>query len=95
MNTAIDLFLLADMEAKRKKRQIELIANYLMQVLHIPDGKHVILFFGTGEEKDNRQALVTWVEKHIDEVDPDEAEQRLKLLANKAVQTIQEQQWID
>jgi 16S rRNA U1498 N3-methylase RsmE len=92
---AINQFLITDMEARRKKHQIQLIVSYLMQVLRIPDGNHLVLFFGSGQERDNRQALMSWVEIHIDEFDPSETEKRLRSLANKVVQTIQEQQWND
>ena len=95
MNTTIDLFLIADKAAREEKRQIELIASYLMQILQIQNSDHLVLFFGTGQEKNNYQALISWVEKHMDDIDSDKAEVRLKHLANKAIQTIQEQVWSD
>lgn len=65
------------------KQQIALIASHLMQALHIPQGSHLVRFFGSGQEQNNRQALIRWIEIHIDEIDPDETETRLKHLAKK------------
>jgi len=76
-----------------KQRQLRLIVSYLMQALRIPDGDHLVLIFGTGQERNNRQALMHWVEQHLDDIDPDEAEHRLRALANNAVQTMQDEQW--
>jgi len=93
MNRAMIQLLHGEVEIRKRRRQIRLIVSYLMQVLRIQDGDHLVLIFGTGHERDNHQALMYRVEQHLDEFDPDEAELRLKLLANSAVQTIQEHRW--
>jgi len=77
----------------RSEQQLRLIVSYLMQALRIPDGDHLVLTFGTGRERNNRQALMYWVAQHLDEIDPDETEERLKKLAGSVVQTMEDQQW--
>ena len=77
----------------RSEQQLRLIVSYLMQALGIPDGDHLVLTFGTGRERNNRQALMYWVAQHLDEIDPDETEERLKKLAGSVVQTMEDQQW--
>lgn len=70
--------------SRRRNRQIKLIVAYLMQSLRIPEDKHLVTYFGNGRERDNREALTNWVEKHLNEINPDEARQRLKQLARKS-----------
>jgi len=70
-------------ETGNRHRQMCLIVSYLMQVIHIPDGNHLIQAFSSGHESTNREALVHWVEKHLDEIDPDDAECRLRKLAGQ------------
>jgi len=82
MNTAVD-----QMKSLQRKNQVQLIASYLMRALRIPNGNHLVLFFGTGNEQNNRQALVHWIEMHLDEIDPDDAEERLKYLASQVTNT--------
>ena len=77
----------------RSEQQLRMIVSYLMQALRIPDGDHLVLTFGTGRERNNRQALMYWVAQHLDEIDPDETEERLKKLAGSVVQTMEDQQW--
>lgn len=95
MNEPMTQFLADEVETRNRQRQIRLIVSYLMQALRIPDGDHLVLIFGTGHERNNRQALMTWVEKHLDEIDPDETEQRLRKLADKACRSFEERQWND
>jgi len=96
MNTVADpIPAVATKSLRQQKNQIQLIASYLMQALHIPDGDHLVRFLGTGKEKSNRQALVHWIEAHLDEINPDDAEKRLKHLArnmasDREVQTCNE-----
>lgn len=85
----------SDNVSHSEQRQLRLIVSYLMQVLRIPDGDHLVLTFGSGNERNNRQALMYWVAQHLDEIDPDETEIRLRILASRASQTIQDQQWND
>ena len=93
MNESMTQFLADEVEARNRQRQVRLIVSYLMQLLRIPDGDHLVLIFGSGNERNNREALMTWVEKHLDEIDPDETEQRLSKLADKACRNFEEQQW--
>jgi len=82
MNTAPEQLQPTKTKSIGQRQQIHLIASYLMQVLHIPDGDHLVQYFGTGHAQNNQQALMQWVETHLDEINPDEAEQRLKHMAN-------------
>jgi len=83
MNTVADpIPTVATKSLGQQKNQIQLIASYLMQALHIPDGDHLVRFFGTGHENSNGEALVHWIETHLDEINLDDAEKRLKHLAN-------------
>ncbi|MFQ5518570.1 MAG: hypothetical protein ACE5E3_01075 [Mariprofundus sp.] len=95
MNKAMTQFLTDEVDIRNRQRQLRLIVSYLMQTLRIPDGDHLVLIFGSGRERNNRQALMHWVEQHLDEFDPDETELRLRRLASRASQTIQDQQWND
>ena len=74
-----------------RKRQVRRIADYLMTVLRIPDGTHLVLFFGTGLERDNREAIATWIEATLAERDADATEARLAELAQDAKRKIVEQ----
>jgi len=93
MNRAMNKIIPCEDVKRNKQRQLRLIVSYLMQALRIPDGDHLVLVFGTGRERNNRQALMYWVAQHLDEIDPDEAESRLKKLAGSAVRTMEGQQW--
>jgi len=68
----------------RQKRQAAKIADYLMTVLRIPEGSHLVMFFSDGGERCNRDAIAAWVERTIHECDADEAEVRLQQLAKRA-----------
>jgi len=64
-------------------RQIRNIVSCLMAVLNIPEGNHLIMIFGDGHERGNREALETWVRHMLPEIDVDEAESRLEQLRHK------------
>jgi uncharacterized protein YeeX (DUF496 family) len=54
-----------------------------MAVLNIPEGDHLVMAFGDGHERDNREALEaleTWVNYMLPEMDMDEVEGRLEQL---------------
>jgi len=54
-----------------------------MTVLRIPDGNHLVMFFGKGNERSNHDALMTWVSSIYNEFDADEGDVRLEELARR------------
>jgi len=73
--------LVSKMEQERDQaRQVRKIVSCLMAVLNIPEGNHLVMAFGDGHERDNREALETWVNYMLPELDMDEVEGRLDQL---------------
>jgi len=56
------------------------IVDYLIESLRIPEGDHLVTFFGSGTEASNREAMMTWIHGLDHEYDADEAEYRLARL---------------
>jgi len=56
------------------------IVDYLIESLRIPEGDHLVTFFGSGTEASNREAMMTWICGLSHEYDADEAEYRLARL---------------
>jgi len=82
--------LVSEMKDEREQaRRIRNIVSCLMVVLNIPEGTHLIMLFGNGHERDNREALATWVEAMLPELDIDEVEGRLEQLCAKAKRRLQ------
>ncbi len=67
-----------------EQRRIRNITAYLMAFLHIPDGTHLIMVFGDGCERSNREAIEHWVARILPEIDAEEAEERLRRLCREA-----------
>jgi len=77
--------IIADMqEERRTARQVRNIVSCLMVVLNIPEGNHLVMLFGCGDEKDNREALATWVNQMLPEINVDETEYRMEKLYRRA-----------
>jgi len=76
-------------QTRGKTRRIRNIVSSLMVVLNIPEGNHLVMLFGDGHEKDNREALATWVTKMSSEIDLTETENRLETLCLKAKNRIE------
>jgi len=53
------------LKSKEDKRNIKHIAAALFKCLKIPMDNSLICFIGNGDEKDNQEALHTWVEKEL------------------------------
>lgn len=53
------------------------IASLLMQALSIPEGRSLVSVFGCGSEASNLEAITTWVESHMNEIDAEETILRL------------------
>jgi len=76
--------LVSKMEQERDQaRQVRKIVSCLMAVLNIPEGNHLVMAFGDGHERDNREALETWVNYMLPELDMDEVEGRLEMLCRQ------------
>jgi len=68
---------------EQERSQARNIVSCLMVVLNIPEGNHLVMAFGDGHERDNREALETWVNHMLPELDMVEVEGRLEQLCNK------------
>jgi len=53
------------LKSKADKRHIKNIAAVLFKCLKIPMDSSLICFIGNGDEKDNHEALETWVKKEL------------------------------
>lgn len=84
IQTNLDHLIERSVEKKERRKQMERVVDYLMVTLRIPPGCELVMVFGTGRERCNRDALITWVGNIQDEVDWDEAETRLSYLARRA-----------
>jgi len=69
-------------ECQLKRENITMIVSHLMRVLKISDGHELIPTFGIGHERDNREALSNWVALHEHEINLEETEKRLRILAD-------------
>lgn len=52
----------------REQRYLKHLASALSHYLENPQGSELVFRLGSGYEKDNRQALDTWVSYHRDEI---------------------------
>ena len=80
----LELILENAIENREQQRQIVRIVDYLITILRIPEGNHLVMFFGSGNERSNREAINNWVTSILHEFDSDEAEMRLEKLARRA-----------
>ena len=78
------------MEA-REQRYLKHLASALCHYLENPQGSELVFRLGSGYEKDNRQALDTWVSYHRDEIFTKrlEGQNPLDYLINKIEQLVQ------
>jgi len=67
-------------DERDQARHVRKIVSCLMVILNIPEGNHLVMAFGDGHERDNREALETWVNYMLPELDMDEVEDRLDQL---------------
>ena len=49
-----------------------------MVVMGLPHGRTLVTTFGQGTEESNLEAITTWVEAHLNEIDPVETIRRLE-----------------
>lgn len=74
----------------REQRYLKHLASALSHYLENPQGSELIFRLGSGYEKDNRQALDTWVSYHRDEIFTKrlESQNPLDYLINKIEQLV-------
>ena len=75
----------------REQRYLKHLASALSHYLENPQGSELVFQLGSGYEKDNRQALDTWVSDHRDEIFARrlESQNPLDYLINKIEQLVQ------
>lgn len=75
----------------REQRYLKHLASALSHYLENPQGSELVFRLGSGYEKDNRQALDTWVSYHRDEIFEKrlEGQNPLDYLLNKIEQLVQ------
>lgn len=74
----------------REQRYLKHLASALSHYLENPHGSELVFRLGSGYEKDNRQALDTWVSYHRDEIFAKrlEGQNPLDYLINKIEQLV-------
>lgn len=75
----------------REQRYLKHLASALGHYLENPQGSELVFRLGTGYEKDNQQALDTWVSYHRDDIFAKrlEGQNPLDYLINKIEQILQ------
>ncbi len=75
----------------REQRYLKHLASALSHYLENPHGSELVFRLGSGYEKDNRQALDTWVSYHRDEIFTKrlEGQNPLDYLINKIEELVQ------
>ena len=73
---------------RREKRRIRNFAETLSHLGQVPEGSQLVALIGHGEERDNTEALCTWVEKELKRCTLDEPNQ-LDYLYARLLQTIE------
>ncbi|NRH29783.1 hypothetical protein [Pseudomonas sp. MS19] len=75
----------------REQRYLKHLASALSHYLEHPQGNELVFRLGSGYEKDNKQAMDTWVSYHRDEIFAKRAEGQnpLEYLLNKIEQLVQ------
>ena len=66
------------------------LARHLMLTLAIPQGDALVMVFGNGKERTNLEAIANWIASLEDEINLDEAAQRVEALARNARARIEE-----
>lgn len=66
------------------KRRAVSIADYLIIILRIPEGRHLVMCFGRGDERSNREAIMRWVDSIMNDYAFDEDEACLEQITSLA-----------
>lgn len=66
-----------------ERRQSVRLAQALLVAFRIPEGRGLVGVFGNGNEHDNLEALVSWVEHRLCDPDPTLAEAALPHLTDQ------------
>ncbi len=70
-------------------REIRRLAICLKGLCRIPDGSHLILLLGNGFERDNLEAIETWVTEQLPLVDESTPKTKLEHLSQRLVKHLQ------
>jgi len=73
---------------RREKRKIRNFAETLSHLGQVPKGSQLVALIGHGEERDNTEALCTWIKKELKRCNLDEPNQ-LDYLYGRLMQTIE------
>lgn len=73
---------------RREKRRIRNFAETLSHIGQVPEGQQLVELIGDGHERDNTEALCTWVRKELKRCTLDEPNQ-LDYLYARLLQTIE------
>jgi len=64
-------------------RMIRRLASALQAAYRISDGDQLVAVLGTGVERNNREALVTWVDEQLPDLDEANSRQLLQSLVTR------------
>lgn len=51
--------------SNQKKRHTKNLAESLCLIAHIPEGKQLVCIIGKGNERNNLEAVVSWIEQEL------------------------------
>ena len=71
-----------------ERRQTRRLAQALQVAFRIPAGRDLVGVLGRGEERDNLEALIVWVEQRLADPDPRLAEAALPYLTDELERTL-------
>lgn len=74
-NFNLDSAIEQEATAKARQQKAKRLAEALRINLRIVDGTHLVYVFGTGAERDNRAALIAWVNERLGECEDMKIEQ--------------------
>jgi len=55
----------SDLERRNRKRLLSRLASTLMHSFHISEGDALVLMVGHGHERDNHEALISWINHEL------------------------------
>lgn len=73
-----------------RKEFISTVAESLEFRLGLPNGRGLVGVIGDGHERTNRQAIKTWVAKHWNDDQPEDARAATEMLEAELVMTLQD-----
>ena len=73
--------------------QIQRLAKSLAQAFQIQHGDNLVFILGDGTERDNVEALVTWLRANLQDPDFDVARRVLPLLTERLERQLRLEEW--